>query len=489
MQVEANLNQELQQLNQKLRSLPTTPQYEFIFDFSTDTGERTSGSRAALEQALAQTQQRLILICPWSAENRLDGELLQKLQQYLRQNRRLDLGWCFQAKRDEDRLLSKLIRGWEVVPQQRNDLQTTLRELLKMKQAFPDRFQFKVLGTAENFLVSDQNLAIVGIPDTLSTNSVFTQLQLKLRTTDPKVVQRLIHQFDEPVLEPTDLLAHWNRAVTCYELGDRQGAINDFTHILSLNPEDAIAYNYRGIVRSELNDTPGAIADFTQALQLNPRLIAASYNRGFLHLEMGNQLAAIADFSLAIQLQPDAAIAYFYRGLASQKLGDLQGAIKDYSVAIQLSPTAAVAYYYRGVTYQKLENLSDAIADLETAARLFNTLGSKNNVQKALHILTKLRSVPSQQPVLATAAAYYPTSDGSQQPAESDLANGDRAEALPESPADQIQVVDVEVLSPELVIDPVAAMRPAQSKRSNRHTANGVLVSDNGLMYTVRSSN
>ncbi|MBE9178761.1 tetratricopeptide repeat protein [Oculatella sp. LEGE 06141] len=490
-QVEANLQRDLEQVNQKLRSLPAAPDYEFIFDLTSANGQNNNGSQTALQQALNHSQERLILICPWSDEQRLNGELLQQLKQFLQNNRQLSLGWCFQANRDENRLLNKLVRGWEVTPHQRTELQDTLRDLLKLKQAYPERFQFKVLGTAESFLVMDQTMAIVGIPEMLSTRSIFTQLQLKLRTTDSGVIQQLIQRFDNPLLDPSDLAAHWNRAVTRYELGDKQGAVADFTQVLSLDPNDAIAYNYRGLVRADLGDVEGAATDFTQALHHDPRMFAACCNRGFVALELGDYLAAIADFGLALQLQPQSAITYFYRGLASQKLGDLEGAIRDYSEALMLSPEAAVAYYYRGVTHQKVENWSEAIADLEAAARLFHELGSKANVQKALRILEKLKSAPPAKPAVAngrkSAAPHYSANQFELAPSETiareyvhplgpeaSLANSEQLHssnghhAHAENPVSNelIQVVDVEVLGPEMIIDPVFPVEPEPSHRS-----------------------
>lgn len=404
------LQQELQYINERLRSLPNSPNYELVFDLnatqpsSTNEAGMLAGSRAILEEALDCTQNRLILIWPWSNQSSLDDALMEKLERFLRQKRRLDLGWCHLADRNEDRLLGKIKRGWmnespaQGGAQQKDVLQETLHKLLYLKRGYPDYFQFKILGTSENFLVSDGSFAVLGIADTLKTATPFPDLQLKLRTKDPEVMQRLMHCFDQPTLSPNDLASYWNRAVTRHDLGDRAGAIADYSHILQINPDDDMTCNYRGLAYYDLGDIAAAIADFTRSIQHNPNQKAAYCNRGFIRAEQGDQWGAINDYSLALQAHPDFAVAYLYRGMAWQKLGEHRGALADYSETIHYAPDSAVAHYYRGLAWQKLANYQEAIADLDKAAELFTVRGSQANAQKALKNLVKLRQIAASLP-------------------------------------------------------------------------------------------
>ena len=406
--VQAVVQQELQYLNTHLRGLPGSANSELIFDFGTGSSHANgqtgvSSSTIILNEALQNTQDRLILIWPWSSQCSLDEALIQKFEAFLEQNRRLDLGWCHIAERNENRFLSKMVRGWMKPVRKQGDLQQTLRLLLYLKRSYPDRFQFKVLGTNENFLVSDEAFAVLGISDVLQTSSTFPEMQLKLRTGDAMVIQRLIQRYDTPILDSDDLMAYWNRAVTRHDLGDKLGAIADYTHILDTNPEDAIVYNYRGLAHYDCGDMEAAIADFTESLQLNPDQAAAYCNRAFIRSEQNNQIGAINDYSLAIQAQPDCAMAYFYRGMAWQKLANSQEAISDYTESVYLEPDSAVARYYRGLAWQKVNNLQGAIADLKAAANLFNLRGSKTNAQKALKHLAKLQELVGFDPANAEA--------------------------------------------------------------------------------------
>jgi tetratricopeptide (TPR) repeat protein len=399
-QVEATVSRELLEINRHLHSYPTEPQYELVFDFRNGSPaiaqENPASSRRVLLEALEHTQERLLLIWPWSSQCPLDNDLLQRLETFLQAGKRLDLGWCHQVGR-EDRFLSVINQRWGIQLRQR-ELQETLQKLLQLKQAYPEQFWFQVLGTAENFLVADRDFAVLGTDESLTSHTLFPNLELKLRTTDASVIQQLIQRFDHPTLHSNDVQSHWNRAVTRYDLGDRQGALEDLNHVLAVMVNDVVAYNYRGLVRYDLGDRQGAITDFNRALNLNPNYGTALCNRGFVLSELGDQLGAIADFSLAIQNQPDFAIAYFYRGVAGQKFGDLPGALTDYSEAIRLVPDSAPCYYYRGLTRQKLDDVRGAIADLWLAEALFTEWGNRVNAQKARKYLDLLsQTVPLEE--------------------------------------------------------------------------------------------
>jgi tetratricopeptide (TPR) repeat protein len=401
------LQQELQFIDFQLQGLSNAPQSELIFDLkspageapSEETGRGLAGSRAVLELALDSTEERLVLVWPWADQCDLDDGLMRRFERFLSQGRRLDLGWCHLAERHDEQFLGKIRRSWLMQPPQNQALQETLSQLLRLKRAYPNHFQFKILGTTENFLVSDRSFAVLGITDALKTSTTFPELQLKLKTSDPEVIQRLVNAFDSPNLAAEDLTAHWNRAITRYELGDKKGAIADFNHMLKADPNDAITFSYRGLVHYDLGDAGAAIADFTRSIQRSPHQGSAYCNRGYIRYEQGDQGKAISDYSLAIQAQPELAIAYFCRGMAWQKLENYEEAATDYREAIRLQPESAVAHYYRGIVLQKLERHAEAVKHLETASREFGGQGHPTNAQKARKQLARARRLADTQPM------------------------------------------------------------------------------------------
>jgi tetratricopeptide (TPR) repeat protein/S1-C subfamily serine protease len=161
-----------------------------------------------------------------------------------------------------------------------------------------------------------------------------------------------------------------NRGIVRSELGDKPGAIDDYTQAIKINPNYALAYNNRGIVRSELGDKPGAIDDYTQAIKFNPNDALAYYNRGIVRSELGDKQGAIDDYTQAIKFNPNDANAYYGRGIVRSELGDKPGAIDDYTQAIKINPNYAQAYNNRGIVRNELGDKPGAIDDYTLAIKI-----------------------------------------------------------------------------------------------------------------------
>ena len=69
--------------------------------------------------------------------------------------------------------------------------------------------------------------------------------------------------------------AYLYRAYAKYDLGDKQGAIADYTQAIAINPKYAYAYNNRANTKLYLNDrenASGACRDFKKAISLGDTL-------------------------------------------------------------------------------------------------------------------------------------------------------------------------------------------------------------------------
>ena len=161
--------------------------------------------------------------------------------------------------------------------------------------------------------------------------------------------------------------AYFYRAHAKFDLGDKQGAIADYSQDIAINPQNANSYFNRGIVKSDLGDKQGAIADYNQAIAINPQYVNAYNNRGNAKSALGDKQGAIIDYNQAIAIDPKNADAYFARGVAKHALGDKQGAITDYSQAIAVNPQYAAAYTNRGNDKSALGDKQGAITDYNQA--------------------------------------------------------------------------------------------------------------------------
>lgn len=376
----------------------------WIIDFPTPAsvgGESSkSASRQALELALDNAQHRLLLVWPWASQITIDDDLLKRFTRLLERGAHLELGWCHQGNQQEGRLMARISQRWGTEPTQMAMLKLALNQLLPLREQYPDRFKFKIMGTAESYIVCDSGLdsdpdytyAIVSLQP-LPTQSVSVPgVEAKLRTSDRQVVEALTQRFHNPSIDPGDAIAFFNRGTTRHDLRDQPSAISDYSQVLALQPNHAVALNNRGAAYLELNQPDEAELDLSEAINHDPRQFAAYCNRGWLRLDQRRYPAAVQDFTKAIELKPHLPMAYVYRGSALQKLGDLKGAVRDYSDAIACGDPVALPYCYRSAVYESQGDAERAIADLERAQAHLQAQGDQQALTSVQRTLQRLQS-------------------------------------------------------------------------------------------------
>ncbi|MDJ0651007.1 MAG: tetratricopeptide repeat protein [Xenococcaceae cyanobacterium MO_188.B19] len=94
-----------------------------------------------------------------------------------------------------------------------------------------------------------------------------------------------------------------SRGTARLQLGDEEGAVTDFSHVLRNDPKNTLAYVNRGLARLELGETQKAITDFTRAVSLEPNLAMGYYHRGFARYLLGNRDGARRDWDKAAILE------------------------------------------------------------------------------------------------------------------------------------------------------------------------------------------
>ncbi|NER36823.1 MAG: tetratricopeptide repeat protein [Oscillatoria sp. SIO1A7] len=361
------------------------------------------GIKAWLEEALLETEERLVIVCPWLSRQVVE-ELLDKFEAFLERDGTLEIGWGHLQDIEVGNFPLRANHQWETGNRgDRSNLYDALNLLEQLKEKYPDRVKVKILGTHENYLVSDTSWAWIASDNFLSADPQFPEREVALRVTDPQIIESLINRFYDPELNPATAKAYYNRGFERLDMGDFEGALEDYDRSIQLNPQQATAYNNRAMAKYNLANPEGAIEDYTKALRLNSTEWVTYFNRGVARYHLEDYQGAIADYNDAIRLAPEEttiyfqraeayrqmgayeeaiasysdliersadAVAYNNRGLARYNLEDYQGSIDDYTQALRLKPSDAVSYSNRGVARLKAGDARGAVRDFDKAIEL-----------------------------------------------------------------------------------------------------------------------
>lgn len=181
------VGRQVNEINEQLKKLQPSYEYKLVID--------RVGSREVLEKALDETQNRLIIVCPWLSKYSIDRQLINKLTAllHLHQGVLIDIGWG--NLRDFNN--GGLGRG-------RN--YNALDDLRQLERQYPNRLRLKLLGTHEKFLVCDHTFAMLGSHNVLTSGTSSAEREVGLYSTDQRIIQDLTARFDNAVA-----ISEWSR--------------------------------------------------------------------------------------------------------------------------------------------------------------------------------------------------------------------------------------------------------------------------------------
>lgn len=103
--------------------------------------------------------------------------------------------------------------------------------------------------------------------------------------------------------------------------------------------EDSLNYDAwikRGFVKSIVGDFEGELRDYNHVILAVPGHVFAYISRGSAYVRMKQPDKGLEDFNMAIQLDPSNPEAYNNRGFARKALGDEAGACSDWKMSGKL---------------------------------------------------------------------------------------------------------------------------------------------------------
>lgn len=172
---------------------------------------------------------------------------------------------------------------------------------------------------------------------------------------------------------------------TLFQLGDTDGAIDEYRTALRFHPTVAQAHLDLGTALMAKQDWRGATAELQEAVRLDPTLVQAHYSMGTIHYTRGNVQSAIKAYQDALRLKPDFAEAHYRLGLVLKVAGREKEAAQELETAALAG--LAKAQYFLGNAYRSGQGMEKSqVMAITWWARAF-----EQGLPEAAQALTHLR--------------------------------------------------------------------------------------------------
>jgi tetratricopeptide (TPR) repeat protein len=175
--------------------------------------------------------------------------------------------------------------------------------------------------------------------------------------------------------EPTNLLAHYNLAISYFNLNRLEESLKELDAVMALSADSGDATEQVTTPARELQATISmqqknyslARTQFEQLLALAPENYAANYNLGWLAGREGNARDGVGYLKVAVESDPANADGHNELGTLYLSLGDLANAEAEFVEAIRLGPSSASAHYNLGIVLVKEQHLDRAAGEFRQA--------------------------------------------------------------------------------------------------------------------------
>ena len=225
------------------------------------------------------------------------------------------------------------------------------------------------------YLSVDKEKAIELLTRSLSLDSTLTDAYFHRGITYFKKDQfeSALKDFEKAYDLNNDLAVLWMYKGFCQRnQGKLNEALESFSNYISLNPTDTSAYSYilRGKMKYELGDFDGAVEDYDMATKLKPFEEKYNYYIFLAYKEAGQFKLALKSVTELIKVNPDFYGYYFYKGNIYQDMKYYDSAVYMYNIAIIKNYQNPDSYFYRAQSYEHLKKYSKALEDYNTAITL-----------------------------------------------------------------------------------------------------------------------
>ncbi|MEC4816505.1 MAG: hypothetical protein SAK29_25050 [Scytonema sp. PMC 1069.18] len=145
----------------------------------------------------------------------------------------------------------------------------------------------------------------------LSKPSIPPDSQQKANTAkdEPETIEEVTKSGNKQIA-----IAYIEKAYVFLRQGAPQKAIAELNNAISVHPQNAYLYTERAnFRRKHLGDKLGALEDYTQAINLHSDNALLYLWRSQVYHEMGEMLQAMADYNTAVRLAPEDTMYHFFQ--------------------------------------------------------------------------------------------------------------------------------------------------------------------------------
>ncbi len=225
-----------------------------------------------------------------------------------------------------------------------------------------------------NYLTADRNQAITYLTACLEADPEYTNAYYRgIAYFKDGKYSLALQDFDNAYKLNQDLDILWMyKGFTYKNLGELDRAVDCFSNYIIAYPTDTTAYSYilRGKMKYELGDFQGAVEDYDLALRLKPFEEKYNYYRFVALYEDGNYEKALTAATRLTELNPKFYGYYLYKGNVFRKMESYDSAVYMYNIALLKNKGNPDLYYYRGLSYKAMNDCQRAIVDFNEAIRL-----------------------------------------------------------------------------------------------------------------------
>ena len=173
------------------------------------------------------------------------------------------------------------------------------------------------------------------------------------------------------MIDPTCIKAYMGRSDVYQQLGQKDEALADLSHLIQVDSNNAKWYLKRGSMYSnDFRDAEKSLPDLSKAIEIDSNYIGAYHVRGRAYYRLRQYEKAMADYSKLIEIDPNDAYAYCYRGDIYTRTGHYDKAISDYTRTIEIDRKYFMAYNNRGEVYLRQSEYEKALGDFDKAISL-----------------------------------------------------------------------------------------------------------------------